>query len=128
LNTGEVGPVLTGGGVVVFGALFGAVLGAAADDGGLRSPLVALPVALAVGAAGAAAPLSVPEPIRSPSSDGWADVPRVRMNANTATIAAPATTAAPMALCERCARRGRAALRLALVCCCLRAARAGGFR
>jgi hypothetical protein len=57
-------------------------------------------------------------------------VPRVRMNANTAAIASPATIAAPTALCERCAFRGRAAgaLRRAADLCCLRAARAGGLR
>jgi hypothetical protein len=99
LNFGETGPVLTCGGVVFWALELGA------DAGGLRSALVALP--LAAGAAGATAPVSLPS--RSPSAGGALDVPRVRMKANTATIAAEATIAAPMALCERCAFRGRAA-------------------
>jgi len=53
------------------------------------------------------------------------------MNADTATIAATATIDAPIALCERCAFRGRrgwGSPRRAELFGCLRAARVGGFR
>ncbi|GAA1558434.1 hypothetical protein GCM10009804_14050 [Kribbella hippodromi] len=51
----------------------------------------------------AAASLSVP--IRRLSAGGSVDVPRVRMNANTAAIAAAATIAALIALRDRCGFR-----------------------
>ncbi|GAA3128269.1 hypothetical protein GCM10010530_56800 [Kribbella aluminosa] len=68
------------------------------ETGGFRSAFVTLPEALAVGAA---APSSVPEPIRRPSAVGPVVVPRVRMNANTATSASPATMPALTALRDR---------------------------
>jgi hypothetical protein len=130
LKIGETGPVFTGGGVLVLGWVLGAGFGALdAPDGGLRSALVVFP---SEDCAGAAAPVSVPEPNRRPSSSpGAEEEPRVRMNADTATIAATATIDAPIALCERCAfrvRRCGGSLRRSELLCCLRVARAGGFR
>jgi hypothetical protein len=129
--------VFTGGALVrLLGVGFWA-LDAAAD--GLRSALLVLASSVATGPAGAAAPLLGAAPIRKPLSvSDDEDDPLVRMNANTATIAAAVTIAAPIALCERgCrdvdsarsgARRGGASLRRAVVFCCLRAARAVGLR
>jgi hypothetical protein len=103
--------------------------GAVLPAGGLRS---AFPEAAGVGSelgwtAGALAWGS--EPVRMLSSvvDGL-ELPLVRMKANAATIAAPATTAAPMALCDRLGFRPEPWLDGVALLCFLLAARAGGFR
>src|ERR1700754_3320959 len=113
LNFGDAAPVLkTGVALVAFGA--------AVEAGGLRSAFVTLPSGPAVGAAGPAAPSSGTALTCSPSSGaGPGLVPRVRMNADTATIAATAPIAAPIVLWERCGLRAVS---------CLRLARADGLR
>src|SRR5919106_4576775 len=99
LKAGEVGPV--------FGVALVFTFGAVDEAGGLRSALAVFTdgdgSALWVGALGpaAATPPSATAPDRRLSSVVRVDPPRVRMNANTATIAAAATVAAPTALCER---------------------------
>ena len=92
----------------VFGVLLAAVVFTVAGLGaaGLRS---AFAVPGAAGAGGfdglADATVVVSRPVSVlPPAWGSGEPPLLRMNANAPTIAAPATTAAPMAACERFGR------------------------